>query len=227
MKTIAVLTIGQTPRSDICNDFRALLPPDIALTEFGVCDGLSERAIEERFGYRGTGNMLVTRLRNGALVKLSEAAVLLGMQDCITRAEASGTLLQIVACTGVFPAYHHSRPLLFLGSLHRKSAISQAQGAPIGVLVPVAEQCEQIASWWRTAGIQAPLLEVADPFGSISEIVAAAMRLSERGARVLCMDCFGYSLQARDRAAQETKLKIILPREELVHEAVHILDAPH
>ncbi len=225
MKPIAILTIGQTPRSDICEDFRILLPPDIALTEFGVCDGLNERSIEERFGYRDTGGLLITRLRNGALVKLSEEAVLRGMQDCIARAEAAGALLQLVACTGVFPAYHHSRPLLFLGSLHRKSTISQAQDAPIGVLVPVADQCEQIASWWHAEGVQAPLLEVADPFGSIGGIVAAAMRLRAQGVRVLCMDCFGYSLRARDSVAQESKMRIILPREELIRKAVCMLDA--
>ena len=43
MFTIAVITIGQSPRPDITSDLRKLLPEGVCMTEYGALDGLTRQ----------------------------------------------------------------------------------------------------------------------------------------------------------------------------------------
>ena len=49
MFTIAVITIGQSPRPDITSDLRKLLPEGVCMTEYGALDGLTRQQAEEQF----------------------------------------------------------------------------------------------------------------------------------------------------------------------------------
>ena len=71
MFTIAVITIGQSPRPDITSDLRKLLPEGVCMTEYGALDGLTRQQAEEQFGYRGRGELLITRM-GGSGVKCSK-----------------------------------------------------------------------------------------------------------------------------------------------------------
>lgn len=223
MKTVAYLTIGQTPRADVCDELRQLLPESVCLREYGVLDGLTAQEAKALFGYRGEGELLVSRLGTGELVELSGEAVFHGLQTCIDRAEAQGADVLLVGCTGIFPVYRHRAPLLFPGALQRKATLERAKGISIGVLAPLREQLAEIAGWWRADGAPEVMLEAADPFGDVGDMAAAALRLRQRGAGILCMDCFGYSRQARDAAEKACGLEIVLPREILAQEALRAL----
>ena len=214
MPTIAMLTIGQTPRRDITDDLRQLLPETIVLREYGALDDLSRAEAEALCGYDGKGELLVTRLAGEReMIRLSADKVFARLQDCITRAEAEGVQLHLMACTGNFPNYIHQKPILYPGVCQREAALQL--GGPVGVLIPNPAQREQIAGWWEECGAPTVLLAAADPFGPLCGVEAAAKGLAEQGAKVLCLDCFGFTLEQKLAAEQVTGLSAVLPREVL------------
>lgn len=224
MAVISVLTIGQTPRTDITSDLRRLLPETIKLQEYGGLDHLSRAEAEALCGYIGEGELLVTRMAGEReMIRLSADKIFARLQDCITRAEAEGTQVHLMACTGNFPAYVHKRPILYPGVCQRQAALRL--GGPVGVLIPNADQREQIAGWWTECGAPDVKMAVADPFGSVEAVVQAAKELAEQGAQVLCLDCFGFTLEQKLAAERETGLPVVLPREvlcEMVKEALYV-----
>lgn len=214
MAVISMLTIGQTPRRDISHDLRRLLPADWHIREYGALDGLTRQEAERLFGYEGRGELLVTRMAGEqAQIRLSADKVFARLQTCITLAEQEGTDLHLMACTGNFPAYVHQKPILYPGLCQRKAALTQP--GPVGVLIPNAGQLEQIAGWWAACGADMVLLEPADPFGSADGVAQAAKRLKDRGARTLCLDCFGYTLAHKEAVEAACGLPAVLPREVL------------
>lgn len=214
MPVLAMLTIGQTPRRDITDDLRQLLPKDVVLREYGALDGLSWAEAEVLCGYEGKGELLVTRLAGEReMIRLSADKVFARLQTCITRAEAEGAQVLLMACTGNFPDYVHQKTILYPGICQRSAALRL--GGPVGVLIPNAAQREQIAGWWADCGAPAVLLAAADPFGPLQGIEAAAKKLAEQGAQVLCLDCFGFTLEQKLAAERAAGLPAVLPREVL------------
>ena len=222
--TIATITIGQTPRPDIAQDLEALLPEGFRLTEYGALDGLTRQQAEERFGYRGRGELLITRLGGqGQSLKVDGEAVMRQLQTCIHRAEADGAHAALIACTGVFPKYEHSIPLLLPGEAQRRHALALAGEQTIGVVIPKADQQEQITGWWKGSGADHTLFGIADPYDDPQEIFRVAQQLQEAGAKVLCLDCFGYTTHQQKAVAALTGLPTVLPREVLVKDLVKAL----
>ncbi len=214
MPALAMLTIGQTPRRDITDDLRQLLPEAIVLREYGALDGLSRTEAEALCGYEGKGELLVTRLAGEQeMICLSADKVFARLQACITRAEAEGVQAHLMACTGNFPNYIHEKPILYPGVCQREAALSL--GGPVGVLIPNEAQRGQITGWWADCGADAVLLEAADPFGPLCDVAAAAKKLAEQEAKVLCLDCFGFTLEQKLAAEQAAGLPAVLPREVL------------
>lgn len=214
MTVISMLTIGQTPREDISHDLRQLLPSDWHLREYGALDGLTRREAEALCGYEGRGELLVTRMAGATeQIRLSADKVFARLQTCITLAEKEGADLHLMACTGNFPAYLHEKTILYPGLCQRKAAL--AREGPVGVLIPNAGQLEQIAGWWADCGAAHVLLEPADPFGPTDGVIQSAKRLKDRGARTLCLDCFGYTLEQKRAVEAALGLPAVLPREVL------------
>ena len=89
MFTIAVITIGQSPRPDITSDLRKLLPEGVCMTEYGALDGLTRQQAEEQFGYRGRGELLITRMGgSGSSLKVDGDSIMGQLQTCICRAHS-------------------------------------------------------------------------------------------------------------------------------------------
>ena len=217
MAVVAMLTIGQTPRQDITEDLRRLLPESVTLREYGALDGLSRAEAERLCGYEGDGELLVTRMAGEReMIRLSADKVFARLQLCITRAEAEGAEIHLMACTGNFPTYTHQKPILYPGLCQREAALKL--GGTVGVLIPNEAQREQIAGWWAACGAPDVLLAVADPFGgaaALAEVSAAAKVLTDQGAQVLCLDCFGFTLEQKLAAEQAAGVPAVLPREVL------------
>ena len=87
---IGAVTIGQAPRTDITDDIRPMLASNIELSEYGALDPYSYEEACERFAPSGEGAVLVSRMRDGRQVTMSEKAVIPLVQDCIARAEQDG-----------------------------------------------------------------------------------------------------------------------------------------
>lgn len=109
---IGILTIGQSPRTDMTPEMRAYLPEHIGVVEMGALDGLSE-TVRKPLEPGEEDITLVSRLHNGRSVKVSEEAILPLLQEKIRALEAAGTKTTILACTGSFPPFDSRYPLLY------------------------------------------------------------------------------------------------------------------
>ena len=74
MKKIGAVTIGQAPRTDVMEDLAGILQGDVELIQAGALDSLT---LEEVKTLRpdGTGNTLVSRMRDGTGVMLQEQKI--------------------------------------------------------------------------------------------------------------------------------------------------------
>lgn len=224
--TIAVITIGQSPRPDITSDLQNLLPEGFRMTEYGALDGLTRQQAEERFGYRGRGELLITRMGgSGSALKVDGDRIMSQLQTCIHRAQADGADAALIACTGVFPDYEHQIPLFLPGEAQRKYTMKLAGDQLTGVVIPKEHQREQISGWWRDSGADNTLFGIADPYEDPRKIVEAALKLKAAGARVLCLDCFGYTTGQQADVQKATGLETVLPRTVLIEELVALRDA--
>ncbi len=184
---LLVLTIGQSPRSDIAAELADVLgdhPLDLA----GALDGLAVDEIA-RLAPTGPADVLHTRLAGGIDVAVSKKAV---TERLAALLERDRERLVLVACTGRFDGLP-ARPNVLLPSIVLDGLIDAIlpAGGRLGVLVPLPEQVEPFAEARGRPdrpAVVVPVKPGADP-------TAAAETLREHGVDLVVLDCFGYDRQ--------------------------------
>lgn len=200
-RTVGFVTIGQSPRADMMEEFERALP-GVRLLERGALDDLSDGEIAALAPAEGD-EVLVSRLRSGRQVRLAHRHVDLRVQACLDRFTDQGVDLVVLLCTGEFPE------LAFPGVLLRPHGVlphvvaAVREGLPatadvrFGVMVPDEAQIAHATTRW---GARAAVTAVAaSPYGAARAIADAAGALGRAGAALVVMDCIGYT-----RAMQQT-----------------------
>lgn len=208
---IAAVTIGQSPRTDMMDDIMSRIPDDLQMMEYGALDEYTLEEVKERFGPREGDEVLVSRMRDGRQAKMAGRFVDRLLQNCIERAERDGAAAVLLLCTGAFPEFRHTVPLIRPQPLFYAVAQKLADGRPIAVMVPEPEQENQARKWWGACGIQVQTVS-ATPYGSIGKIEDAARSLHGCGASFLCLDCMGFTQEMKCIAGKASGLPVLLPR---------------
>lgn len=188
-----VLTIGQSPRADdLSADIAAVA--GLQVMERGALDGLARDEVSA-LGPRPGGELLVSQLSDGTAVRLDRDAILERLQRGIAHLEGQGVGATLLLCTGEFPLFEHSRPLLVPSAALRGSVVGVAGGDRVAAMIPLPDQAAQARCWWRGQGRTDPILVAADPYGRDAEreVERQARRAAELGGAVLFLDCFGYT----------------------------------
>ena len=102
MTRIGLITIGQSPRSDVVPDMAAVLGGDVEIVEAGALDGQSRERIAA-LGPEGDDEILVTRLADGSSVFVGKSRVIPLVEARIAQLEDRGVALNVLLCTGAFP----------------------------------------------------------------------------------------------------------------------------
>ena len=110
-KSLATLTIGQSPRSDILPLLRQHLP-DAVTDHAGLLDGLDATEIADHFTPAAGDRVLASRLQSGEQVRLSASKVGQGLQRTISALEQMGYDTLLLLCTGQFSQLVTPRALL-------------------------------------------------------------------------------------------------------------------
>lgn len=210
MKKIGAVTIGQAPRTDVMEDLAGILQGDVELIQAGALDSLT---LEEVKTLRpdGTGNTLVSRMRDGTGVMLQEQKILPLMQQRIHELEEQGVSAILIMCTGEFPETFVSRvPLIYPSKVICSVVAALNNISRIGIITPEEAQIEDIRKKWS------PIVETVVPvqwnpyLESRSETAVSLLR--EAHVDLAVMDCFGYSSEMRDFAALAIGKPVILSR---------------
>ena len=190
-KTLGVITVGQAPRDDISSLFAQHAPPGTRVILRGARDGLSDAEVDALVPESGS-DTLYTRLRGGRDVKISKKAVIARSPEALAKLRDDGCDVLVYACTGDFPSMPGDESVLFPSRVLSGLASGLLQQGRLGLLIPLAEQGEKLASKWSRLGVEV-VVEALAPSAGEQEADAAARRLAAKKPDLVAMDCMSYS----------------------------------
>lgn len=207
---VGLVTIGQSPRSDVVPDMAAVLGPGVEIREAGALDGLARPAIDA-LAPTGDDEILVTRLRDGSSVFLGKPKIVGLVEQRIAALERNGAMLTALLCTGAFPRLRAARPLIqphpvLLGLLRGTSWPGR-----LGILTPSVPHVPQTEARWRRDGFDA----VVAPLSPYEEEDAGALRraasiMRAGGVGLIVMDCMGFRRKTRDELRALAGVPVLL-----------------
>ncbi|TDE94149.1 AroM family protein [Occultella glacieicola] len=203
MTTLALITIGQAPRTDVTGEVLPLLPADV-VREYGALDGLDAAQIAD-LAPRPGESALTSRLRDGGSAVFAHAAAVPLLQAAVTRAEADGADLTLLMCGGLFPALEHERPLFGVERLAhdgvRGLLSGFGPGARLGVVRPLPEQVDEAYDHWQTSiGVRPTAATAASPYTDPVRTIAAATATLAPHSDLIVLDCMGFDETMRAAA---------------------------
>jgi protein AroM len=187
-----------------------ILGPDLELVERGALDGL-DRAEIERLAPQPGDDILVTRLRDGSSVFVAKRHILTRLQAQITELETTGVALNVLLCTGAFPPFRASRPLLEPQPVLQGLLRGLTFPGRLGILTPSEPHVPQTEARWRRDGFD-PLVVPLSPYqeDDAAALVRAADAIRSGGAGLVVMDCIGFRRKARNELQTLTGVPVLV-----------------
>ncbi|UCC39261.1 MAG: AroM family protein [Candidatus Aminicenantes bacterium] len=206
---VGLLTIGQSPREDITTEIGPLFLPHIDIVEAGLLDNLSPAEIGQLQPESGE-TLLVSRLRDGSQVRLSEPKISALLPEVIhsmkkkIRVQAVGLL-----CTHDFPETK-SYPSVISPYNYLNFLITEMlQIQHLGAVVPLENQIEMTTKKWRMREI---IVEAKSPYAEEKNWEEIAQRLTRENVEAVVLDCIGYKMEDRRELQRLISLPVLLPR---------------
>lgn len=205
---IGVATIGQAPRRDMLADLRAILGDEPTIHEVGALDQLGVDEVRE-LAPRPGEFPLVSRLRDGTIVELSRARVIPLLRDALDRLSMAGAEIFVILCTGEFPPFRASGPVL-LPQVVMAKAVDALGVHRVGALPPLPGQVGEVTARWQAMGYD-PVVEAASPYGSDAAVIEAAHKLRRADVELVVLDCQAYRLRHRELLRPMLDCPILVP----------------
>jgi len=206
MKRVGMLTIGQSPRTDVAPIIQSVSGESVEMIQRGALDSLSDSEIKALWPNEGD-TTYIYRLRNGQSTKIKKEALLPLLQRELTQLEEEVSVV-LLLCTGDFPTIQSEKLLLFPDKILVKVMSAVLREGKLGLIVPLEEQKGQLMEKWHEISVPI-VVEAASPYEE-SDIESAADSLKNQGATVIVLDCMGYDESHKERAMQATNLPIVL-----------------
>jgi protein AroM len=210
--TLGIITIGQAPRTDVTGDIKEITGNSITIREIGLLDDYSYDEAEKRYGPSNHEPILVSRMRDGRGIRLSDEKIQIRMQEVVSREEKKLDII-LILCTAPFPNIVSSVPVLVPQPIIQGLVGSLSAGSPVGVIVPEEEQKKEALSRWAQAGVKAVPIALS-PYQQEKGHWQTALRPLAKKSDIhyIIMDCMGYSKEMRQIVQEVTRKNIILPR---------------
>lgn len=206
---VGLITIGQSPRTDVTSTLRKMLGKEVEFIEKGALDGLTKEEIME-LAPTAKDYVLVTRLKDGTPVKVARRHITPRIQKCIKELEALDVSLNLLLCTGEFPNLKAEKPLIMPEALIT-NVMRWVKGGRIGVVVPEKEQILPIKRKWRGKGVSV-IVAYANPYGEDEALEKAARFLAEKDVDLIVLDCIGFTPKAKELVKRLTGKPVLLPQ---------------
>lgn len=196
---VGLITIGQSPRTDITGGFRDILEQyDVKIAECGVLDGLSFDQVRDQFWPRSTDSsetIYVSRMRDGTEVKLLKGLVQKGVQERITEMESTCDLI-VVLCTGTFKELHSSVPLIFPDQVIKECVRELGVTERLHVIAPASEQKPFLTAKWDTV-VRKLTFSISSPYQTFN-LVDVANEINASRPEGIVLDCMGYRKEHKE-----------------------------
>lgn len=216
MKKIGILTIGQSPRPDITSDLRQHLPTDVVLVEAGVLDGLSREYVEKRMHPNKDNVVYLSKMADGAQVKLAKNKIIPVMQRRILQLEKREADFIVIFCTGDFPEFKAKVLLIYAGEVLKGLFSGFRYQGNVGVLLPLEEQVNYAHEKWGSCFKNLTILH-ASPYASTEkDFRTVAEKFKDSGARLIIMDCMGYTFDQKRILREHVNVPVLSSRSALI-----------
>ncbi|MGI6225987.1 MAG: AroM family protein [Peptococcales bacterium] len=210
---VGLITIGQSPRSDITPDLFSIWEDKISVIEKGALDNLTPHEIGMLKPVPGE-TVLVSRLRDGKSATLAEERLIPLIKQQISFLEDCVDLIFLM-CTGKFNGLSSQVPLIQPDGILRNTVKGILEDNQIlGVLVPEKEQIAEVENIWKSYFSNKVKIVTAygSPYKDINLIQKGAESLKKQGADLVVLDCMGYSTFMKKEVKAITDKPVILPR---------------
>jgi protein AroM len=220
---VGLLTIGQSPRIDILEELRELLPKDVEVVEAGALDDFDEGYIRANLAPAEGDVTYVTRLRTGVEVRVSRSKLIPLLQRKVDYLNSVGVDLIAILCTGEFPEFSSRVPVVYPDKALKGLASSLRLRGPVGVLIPDQAQVGYARSKWGEFFSEVIVHPVSPYTATTEDFVRAAERLSSSNVSIVIMDCMGYTLKQRDIVRKTVRKPVIASRTVLARVLTELL----
>ena len=210
-KKIGMITIGQSPRTDVVPEMKEILGPKVEVMEAGALDGLSLEEVR-RFYPKIGDYILCTRMSDGTEVVVAKKHILPRVQRCIDLLTGKGAEVLLFLCTGRFPEFSSKRLFIEPQKIvdHLILALFREKER-MGLLVPLRDQIEQAGkNYVRSKGEM--IIRAASPYARKDEISLAARELKKADPEVIVMHCMGYTQEMKRKVQEITGKPTVLAR---------------
>lgn len=209
---VGLLTIGQSPRTDVLKDLRKLLPKHVEIIEAGALDDYDEKYIKDELSPSPEDITYVSRLRTGVEVKISKSKIIPLMQKKVDYLNEAGVNLIAILCTGEFPEFMSKAPIIYPEKALKGIASSLGFRGHVGVLIPDQSQVGYAESKWREIFDHVVVYPISPYKSTREDFVKAAEMMRLENVMLVIMDCIGYTPKHKDIIRDITKKPVIASR---------------
>lgn len=211
MTSVGLVTIGQSPRSDLTPELKEIVPEGAELVEKGALDGINRNRLDD-LEPKSDEETLVTRMRDGTQVTVGKKPLLPRLQGKIDELKEENVDLIALLCSGEFPEFSSEVPLIFPDELVLGTLSSIHISGKLGLLIPSPRQIEKISGRFEKIGFETESVGISPYEKDSEQIGKAATQLRKEDVDLTLLDCFGYTRKMKKRVRERTEKPTILVR---------------
>ena len=192
MRRLGVLTIGQSPRTDMIPEIAATVGPGVEILEKGALDGLT---LAETGAYRPDPGQyaLTTRMRDGAEVVVAKEKLIPRLTGAMNEFGREGADVVLLLCVGAFPRFDFRGLVLEPEKIVNRILESLINpGHRLGVILPIPEQVEPARENFSSLTPNLTLTS-ASPYQDKEHLARAAGELRDAGCDLAVLYCMGFN----------------------------------
>jgi protein AroM len=206
---VGLLTIGQSPRKDVVPEMKPFFLPQIKILEKGLLDNFSHEEIR-RLKPKTGETPLVTRLRKGSAVQLSEKKISSLLPEAIDSMKTKMKVKAVgVLCTHDFHKAEFPASVIFPFNSLRFLINRIIQVKCLGVVVPLESQIDDSKIKWKKDKV---VVEAKSPYGKGKSWKEIAQNFSQEKVDLVILDCIGYKIKDKRAIQKLLSVPVLLPR---------------
>jgi protein AroM len=208
MQKFGIISLGHAPRKDITDGLRQELPDHVEIVEDGALGGFdTAEEVQSVAGQIDDRPPFVTKLSNDVEVLLNREDMARLIQKRVHDLENDVMAIGIL-CTGAFPEFDSSVPILETGELLRSWAKSIAPNGTVGVLVPIESQIELAVQEFEG---MTTVPAAASPYAGGDEVLQAAEEIGN-DVDLVVLKCMSFDYQTKQTVREVTEVPTLVPQ---------------
>jgi protein AroM len=201
MKKIGMLTIGQSPRTDLIPGLMKILGNEYEIIEAGALDNLSYEDVM-KIDLNPEHYILVSRMRDGREIKITKKYVVPRMQKQLDKIEAQGVRLTVVMCTGKFPQFQSKGLVVTPSEILKGVIMGSLKAGKLAVIYPTEEQVPYAEHDFGHPGIEL-YADSVSPYEP-DDVEGLLKRLKAEEPDLVFLNCFGFPSELKEKVVEAT-----------------------